>query len=180
VGRIEGLGPRFRPVDRGQGLLLSCDLMDRIPANDVAHFTLETAGMVPSTGSRSTRTGPGTSSATRTCGSHSFADAAALAVSRVGGASAPDSSGKRAGGRFATELTSADGIGAPGSGSRRTVRSIRSRRILLTSTTASCSRAGEARARIFTGPGPSSTPKGRCSCRAPARRNMSETRTSWL
>lgn len=41
------MGPRFKPVDREQGLLLPYDLKDWIPSNDIVHFTIEAAELVP-------------------------------------------------------------------------------------------------------------------------------------
>ena len=41
------MGPRFKHVDREQSLLLPYDLKDWIPANDVVHFTIEAAELVP-------------------------------------------------------------------------------------------------------------------------------------
>jgi transposase len=41
------MGPRFKPVDREQGLLLPYDLRDWIPSNDIVHFTIEAAELVP-------------------------------------------------------------------------------------------------------------------------------------
>jgi len=41
------MGPRFKPVDREQSLLLPYDLKDWIPANDIVHFAIEAAELVP-------------------------------------------------------------------------------------------------------------------------------------
>jgi transposase len=52
------MGPRYRSVDREEGLLLSYDLWNWIPANDIVHFTIEAAEMVPN--NRFAITGNGT------------------------------------------------------------------------------------------------------------------------
>ena len=41
------MAPRFKPVDRKQGLLLPYDLRDWLPSNDIVHFTIEAAELVP-------------------------------------------------------------------------------------------------------------------------------------
>jgi len=41
------MGPRFKPIDREQGLLLPYDLREWVPSNDIVHFTIEAAELVP-------------------------------------------------------------------------------------------------------------------------------------
>lgn len=41
------MGPRFKPVDREQGFLLPYDLREWVPSNDIVHFTIEAAELVP-------------------------------------------------------------------------------------------------------------------------------------
>jgi transposase len=40
------MGPRFKSVDREQGLLLPYDLRDWLPPNDIVHFAIEAAELV--------------------------------------------------------------------------------------------------------------------------------------
>jgi transposase len=41
------MGPRFKPVEREQPMLLPYDLKEWLPANHIVHFTIEAAEMVP-------------------------------------------------------------------------------------------------------------------------------------